>query len=599
MSLGRSPTEKSSTCVVNRADSNDLSVLIHLRNVLKTKLTRMKNSIQQAEENGVELTVSQVKVYSRKLEATYSEHNDLHQRIMNRIVPEKREEQDSEYFEFEALQEEICVFLEECLENLPAAVPSPANPSQQPLVITQPLPRAIPTFDGSYTQWEKFKVMFRDVVDKSNEPPRIKLYHLEKALIGDAAGLIDARTISDGNYEQAWRILEERFEDKRRMIILHIDGLFGVQQLSHESHTELRSLVECVSGNVENLKFLGQDLAGIYEHMVIHLLTQALDGETRKLWETTIKRGELPSYYETIAFLKERVSLLERCQAAASCSQHEQTRSILRPTVPFAAESIERIKPLRSLKCDFCGNNHQTLKCADFNQLSVDERCEMVKQNSVCFNCLRRGHRVFDCPSPKSCTKCHRRHHSLLHHNQSEKPINPLRRTHEMTPVSSPVIGIMNPVTEDPSNSQPSRTTAHSVQSMGDPVAVLRTHNAILDNTDVKKSGESASSIKEEARESYRLKTRCHTANRRPITQLPSRNYISKLSIPRFIPPQRFSRPKSKQDYQPYLKAPYHQNRSFAYRLESSESKDPLDFTNCKCRCHQHSIFRPGSMFSS
>ncbi|XP_055622021.1 uncharacterized protein LOC129765635 [Toxorhynchites rutilus septentrionalis] len=520
----------------------------------------MKNSIQQAEENGVELTVSQVKVYSRKLEATYSEHNDLHQRIMNRIVPEKREEQDAEYFEFEALQEEICVFLEECLENLPAAVPSPANPTQQPLVITQPLPRAIPTFDGSYTQWEKFKVMFRDVVDKSNEPPRIKLYHLEKALIGDAAGghlsnplgLIDARTISDGNYEQAWRILEERLEDKRRMIILHIDGLFGVQQLSHESHTELRSLVECVSRNVENLKFLGQDLAGISEHMVIHLLTQALDDETRKLWETTIKR----------------------------------------------AESIERIKPLRSLKCDFCGNNHQTFKCADFNQLSEDERCEMVKQNSVCFNCLRRGHRVFDCPSPKSCTKCHRRHHSLLHHNQSEKPINPLRRTHEMTPVSSPVIGIMNPVTEDPSNSQPSRTTAHSVQSMGDPVAVLRTHNAILDNTDVKKSGESASSIKEEARESYRLKTRCHTANRRPITQLPSRNYISKLRIPRFIPPQRFSRPKSKQDYQPYLKAPYHQNRSFAYRLESSESKDPLDFTNCKCRCHQHSIFRPGSMFS-
>ncbi|XP_062538935.1 uncharacterized protein LOC134207229 [Armigeres subalbatus] len=47
--------------------------------------------------------------------------------------------------------------------------------------------------------------------------------------------------------------------------------------------------------------------------------------------------------------------------------------------------------------------------------MSVDERLRLVREKQVCFNCLRRGHRSTDCRSNKSCSKCKRKHHTLLH----------------------------------------------------------------------------------------------------------------------------------------------------------------------------------------
>lgn len=110
--------------------------------------------------------------------------------------------------------------------------------------------------------------MFKDVVDKSNEPTRIKLYYLEQTLIGEAAGSIDEKTIQDGNYQRAWELLEERFEDKRRMVDLHIGGLLGVQKLEEESHAD-----------VENLMFLDKEFSGVSEQIDVYILAHALDGQ--------------------------------------------------------------------------------------------------------------------------------------------------------------------------------------------------------------------------------------------------------------------------------------------------------------------------------
>ncbi|XP_062704294.1 uncharacterized protein LOC134286658 [Aedes albopictus] len=54
--------------------------------------------------------------------------------------------------------------------------------------------------------------------------------------------------------------------------------------------------------------------------------------------------------------------------------------------------------------------------------MSVDQRVSKVKQSGLCFNCLRKGHQIRACPSDKSCLKCSRRHHSMLHFEQQFQP---------------------------------------------------------------------------------------------------------------------------------------------------------------------------------
>lgn len=111
----------------------------------------------------------------------------------------------------------------------------------------------------------------------------MKLYHLEAALVGSAAGILDEKTIQDGNYDHAWELLKERYEDKRRMVDIHIGGLLNVKKISKEGHSELRSLVETVVSHVENLKYLGQEFSGISEQIVLYVLGHALDSQTRIL----------------------------------------------------------------------------------------------------------------------------------------------------------------------------------------------------------------------------------------------------------------------------------------------------------------------------
>ncbi|XP_055605508.1 uncharacterized protein LOC129753687 [Uranotaenia lowii] len=448
------------TPVKNSPDSaredDNLEVLKYNREKEQRNVRRVQGILIQAEEEHVELTSAQLKVYQRSIECSKAEFNKHHNDIIAQSSPAERDKQEDVYFAFMDLYEEVSMVVESWLEKLSPALQSQPQPisSQPPMIIQPSLPIAIPTFDGRYEQWEKFKVMFRDVVDRTNEPDRIKLYHLEKALVGDAAGLIDAKTITDGNYGRAWQLLDERYSDQRRMVDRHLAGLLGVKKLGNESFSELRALVETFDGHVDNLKFLGHGFADVAEYMVVFLMSRALDDETKKLWESTIRKGELPTYEDTIRFLKERVSVLERCQTSTDDSQHKYHQSS-----KFYPPRHSRINTLSSQArkqphCDFCGKDHLNFECPQFNEMSVSQRISKVKEKNLCFNCLRRRHRVGVCSSPKTCFQCQRRHHSLLHQEEMRHPAFPVStRTSEVqVPVS----------TSRPSTNGASPNAAHS-----------------------------------------------------------------------------------------------------------------------------------------
>lgn len=60
--------------------------------------------------------------------------------------------------------------------------------------------------------------MFEDLVVKSSDSDAVKLHHLDKALVSDAAGLINAKMIRDNNFTQVWKQLCEQFENKRVIV---------------------------------------------------------------------------------------------------------------------------------------------------------------------------------------------------------------------------------------------------------------------------------------------------------------------------------------------------------------------------------------------
>ncbi|XP_062710030.1 uncharacterized protein LOC134288640 [Aedes albopictus] len=74
--------------------------------------------------------------------------------------------------------------------------------------------------------------------------------------------------------------------------------------------------------------------------------------------------------------------------------------------------------------CSVCDSTHNVNKCEVLKQMTVSDRMEMTKKRNLCFNCLKRGHRVV--------SGCGKRHHTLLHFEEvsSEQPV-PIRSAAE------------------------------------------------------------------------------------------------------------------------------------------------------------------------
>ena len=407
----------------------EIETLVHRRGLAKGKVTKILKAIRPTETAEVrQLSEPQVHVYLKKLETAQKEYMSIHESILAMVDVEGRKQADKHYEEFDDLHDKVALMLEEQLlafnttkANATLNATAPPQPLQPPVVVHQSLKMPVPSFDGQYENWPKFKILFKEVVDKAPDPPAVKLYHLEHALVGTAAGSIDAKTISEGNYAHAWEILEEKYGNKRHAIDRHIHGLLNLTKVTKEDHVELRKLVDGCTKHVESLKFLGQEFTGISELIVVHLLSTALSEELLKRWESTVKNGDLPKYDKMVEFLKAQCFVMERCDNMNPKKPTVQPKPVVKTTQKSFAVSTES-EARSNDRCDFCGKGHKNHACSEFKALPMQEKLAKVREHNLCFNCLKKGHPSKKCTSPGTCSKCKRRHHSLLHSEERPKP---------------------------------------------------------------------------------------------------------------------------------------------------------------------------------
>ena len=80
-------------------------------------------------------------------------------------------------------------------------------------------------------------------------------------------------------------------------------------------------------------------------------------------------------------------------------------------------------------KCLLCKENYPLFKCDQFRALSVEWRKELVTHHHGCFNCFTPGHRPFNCSSKLKCSKCGRKHNTLLHVSNSKQDATSIMET--------------------------------------------------------------------------------------------------------------------------------------------------------------------------
>ena len=265
----------------------------------------------------------------------------------------------------------------------------------------------LPKFSGDYLKWTCFRDLFKSIIHENKNNSEVQKLHFLKANIsGEAEQLLSNLSVTAVNYETAWNILTERYENKRIIIKSYMDLLIKQSNIQTESSAAIKKLLDTTSEALGALKNLGLPIDH-WDAWIVYITVQRLDCESHRQWERSSIKSDLSSWDDLRVFLNERFRVLE------STSIQPKGKSTFN-TKP-SSFNIKNLHASSNSACLCCEKLHFLYQCSLFRKQTVDSRRIFAKNNQLCFNCLKSGHLSSDCPNPTLCKKCKQRHHTILH----------------------------------------------------------------------------------------------------------------------------------------------------------------------------------------
>lgn len=273
---------------------------------------------------------------------------------------------------------------------------------------------SLPSFSGSYHTWLSFKNRFINLIhNNASLAPIEKLEYLKSCVTDEAEKAIRRYQITDQNYNLAWNHLNDKYDNQRILQATQVEMIIDRKTIQTESAKELRELIDNNQECLESLKNLNVDIS-TWDIMLIVLTSRKLPLRTRELWEEELKPSDVPTYGQLCEFLEKRYRTLESLELIGKSESGKGVNLTHQNRSNFTQSSDNRMK---CLACNV--NSHSLLICESFLNMSLSNRSAFVNAKRICRNCLAVSHTLPNCKSNKTCLKCGRTHHTLLHRDES------------------------------------------------------------------------------------------------------------------------------------------------------------------------------------
>lgn len=276
------------------------------------------------------------------------------------------------------------------------------------------------TFDGDHTKWIAFRDEFLEYVHNNDQVPTVMKFHqLKTHLSSIALEAISGFSMCAADYQAAWGLLLERYNNKHLIIMQYVRKFFDLPFLTGSpSGNDYLRMINRTNQLIRVMPSFGYNVDS-WDPLVMYTLIARLDSYSARKWTDQIKKRQRIMLSEMLDFLE-----VQSTERIVACTE---PRVAARPQ--RALNKNQRQKPARVMvtveqppeehNCIHCkSSKHATFVCFGFKNLSAKARLDKVREANHCILCLKK-HDGRPCKF-QSCNRCNDKHNHLLCF-QSEK----------------------------------------------------------------------------------------------------------------------------------------------------------------------------------
>lgn len=272
-------------------NATDIRRLKQHRAQIKGQVTRILHFL----ETGT-ATVAEAQVRLRKLEEQYKNFEEVQSMIEDKENKEEEliEEGDPERKIFEEMYYKVAAMLQEIIDRQQAQsrikVQAEAENRNGTLEIHRrpKLPEIkLPEFSGDYTKWLFFKDSFETTIHRDDSLTAVQKHqYLIGVLQGEALSVIQGFKISNENYESAWKLLKDTYDNNTIIIQNHLDELLNLPEIKRENKADaIRKFIWHIQTHVSALKTLALPVDE-WDTILVHIAKKKLDFVEQRLAES-------------------------------------------------------------------------------------------------------------------------------------------------------------------------------------------------------------------------------------------------------------------------------------------------------------------------
>ena len=304
-----------------------------------------------------------------------------------------------------------------------------------------------PTFSGNVMDYPTFIQAFETIIESKVEASRDRLFFLNKYTTGKANDVVKGFiAMNTGDvYNQAKKLLTQRFGDPyhvaesfksrlREWPRIRDGDSSGIQELSD-------FLIRCKEA-MKSMKYMNE----LNSSETLVQVSAKLPSYSGVKWcryarDRRERTKDVVSFSDLVDFIEMEAELATDPVFSPNALKRERNKESNRDTIaptyrgrnarrsPSANSFLTSTKPEANQdksrrpqeRCPSCKGNQSLEDCKDYKKRSLQGRITFVRENGLCFGCLKGGHLSRACTTRWKCRTCAKSHPSSLHDDSKDK----------------------------------------------------------------------------------------------------------------------------------------------------------------------------------